>query len=182
MLGAQRRIEAEKGRVQLARRQWIPDPQLRVEAREFNGTSKAISEYDTGIFFTVPWANFSKYSAGVREAQRNLQDAEHQFEGAKTEVLGMVRTQVKRIETLAKNYRLYREQIVPLARQSIESARAGYESDKSGFLELNTVRRGAQDAESAMLQLLTDHEAAMAELDAMIGRSEIGAAKSKPNR
>lgn len=169
VLSAGRRIEAEKGRVQLARRQWIPDPQVRVEARQFKDAG-GIQEYDTGVFFSVPWVNFKKYSAAVREAQRNQEDAERQLESARVEVLGMVRTQVKRITTLAKNYQLYRDQIVPLARQSIESARAGYESDKSSFLELITVRRGAQDAESAMLQLLTDHQAAVAELNAMIGR------------
>ena len=169
ILSATRRIEAEKGRVQLARRQWIPDPQVRVEARQFKDAG-GIQEYDTGVFFSVPFVNFSKYSAAVREAQRNQEDAERQLEAARVEVLGMVRTQVKRIATLAKNYALYRDQIVPLARQSIESARAGYESDKSSFLELITVRRGAQDAESAMLQLLADHQAAVAELNAMIGR------------
>lgn len=169
VLSAARRIEAEKARVQLARRQWIPDPQVRVEARQFKDAG-GIQEYDTGVFFSVPFVNFSKYSAAVREAQRNQEDAERQLEAARLEVLGMVRTQVKRIATLAKNYELYRDQIVPLARQSIEAARAGYESDKSGFLELTTVRRTAQDAESAMLQLLTDHQAAIAELNAMIGR------------
>ena len=169
IVSGERRIEAEKNRVQLARRQWIPDPQFRVEARQLSGAGGGIQEYDTGVFINVPWVNFRKYSAGVREAQKNLEDAERQLGAAKVEVLGLVRDQLKRIATFAKNYELYRDQIVPLARQSIESARAGYESDKSGFLELITLRRTSQEAESAMLQYLADHQAAIAELEAIIG-------------
>ena len=169
IVSGERRIEAEKNRVQLARRQWIPDPQFRVEARQLSGAGGGIQEYDTGVFINVPWVNFRKYSAGVREAEKNLEDAERQLGAAKVEVRGLVRDQLKRIATFAKNYELYRDQIVPLARQSIESARAGYESDKSGFLELITLRRTSQEAESAMLQYLADHQAAIAELEAIIG-------------
>ncbi len=167
---AQILVTAEKGRVQLARRQWIPDPRLRVEAREFR-QSGGIQEYDTGIFFEVPWVNFSKYSAAVTETEKRLEAAEREYEATRTEIIGLVRDQLTKIETAAKNYRLFRDNIAPLANQSVESTRSSYESDKTSFLELVTVRRTLQDVDSTQLQHLVDHEVAVAELDAIIGRT-----------
>jgi len=165
---AQHAITAEESRLQLAKRQWIPDPQLRVEARQFNGRS-GIQEYDTGVFFNVPWGNFGKYSAGVSEAQKSVEMAQQQLETARTETLGLVQDQLKKIETAARNYELFNGKIVPLARQAIESTRAGYESDKTGFLELITARRTLQEAQSSALNQLAAHQAAIAELRAIIG-------------
>jgi outer membrane protein, heavy metal efflux system len=165
---AQKAVEAEQGRVQLARRQWFPDPRVRVEARQFNGAN-GIQEYDTGIFFNVPWGNFAKYSAGVSEARNTLQKSRLDLEAARSEVLGLVRDQLKKIETAARNYELFQNKIVPLARQTVESTRAGYVADKTGFLELITARRNLQDAQSAALDHLAEHQVAIAELRAIIG-------------
>lgn len=165
---AQNAVAAERARLQLARRQWIPDPQMRVAARQLDGRS-GIQEYDTGVFFSVPWVNFRKYSAGVAEAQNSVQKAERELEATRIETLGLVRDQLKKIETAARNYELFSGKIVPLARQAIESTRAGYEADKTGFLELITARRNLQDVQSAALDQLATHEVAIAELEAIIG-------------
>ena len=165
-----RKIEAEKARLQLARRQWIPDPAFQIKAREFPG-APGIKEYDTGIVFSVPWTNGNKYSAGVAEAAESLSSAWHEYEAARTEAAGLVRDQLKKIETFAANYRLFHDQITPTARMSVESTRAGYETDKSSFLELITARRTLQDIESAGLNQLVEHQVAIAELEAIVGVS-----------
>ena len=165
---AQHAITAEESRLQLARRQWIPDPQLRIEARQFNGGS-GIQEYDTGVFINVPWVNFGKYSAGVSEAKKSVEMAQQQLAAARTEMLGLVQDQLKKIETAARNYELFNGKIVPLARQTIESTRAGYESDKTSFLELITAQRTLQEAQSSALHQLAGHQVAIAELRAIIG-------------
>lgn len=167
---ASRSIDAEKSKHDLAKRQWIPDPQLRVEARQFNGAG-GINEYDTGVFFSVPWPNAVKYSAGVAEAEKGLEKAKREYDAAQSETLGMVRDQLKKIDTSAQNYRLFTDKLVPLAQQAMQATRASYESDKTTFLELLTTRRTSQDVESAALQHLVDHEVAIAELDAIIGRA-----------
>ena len=166
---ARHRIDAEKARVQLAKRQWIPDPRLRVEARQFPGNG--IQEYDTGVFFEMPWTNFRKYSASVAEAKNGLEVAEQELEAIRTEVRGLVRDQLTKIQTAAHNYDLFRHDISPLARQAVEANRSSYESDKTSFLDLVTARRTLQDVDSAQLQHLIDHEVAVAELDAIIGQT-----------
>jgi len=178
---AQHAIAAEESRLQLAKRQWIPDPQFRVEARQFNGRS-GIQEYDTGVFVNVPWVNFGKYSAGVSEAQKGVDMAQQQLVAARTEMLGLVQDQLKKIETAARNYELFNGKIVPLARQAIESTRAGYESDKTSFLELITAQRMLQEAQSSALNQLAAHQVAIAELRAIIGSDSSTADATRPKR
>jgi outer membrane protein TolC len=170
LLMAWRKIEAEKARLQLAHRQWIPDPAIQIKAREFAGKT-GIQEYDTGIFFSVPWANERKYSAGVAEAEESLASARHEYEAAQTAASGLVRNQLKKIETFATNYRLFHDRIAPIARSSMETTRAGYETEKSSFLELITARRTLQEIDSASLNQLIEHQVAIAELEAILGVS-----------
>lgn len=170
VLMASRKIEAGNAQLQLAHRQWIPDPAIQIKARQFTGYP-SIREYDTGIAFSIPWANFTKYSAGVAEASDSLADARYQYEGARTEAVGLVRDQLKKIDTFAANYRLFHEQILPTATLAMKTTRAGYETDKNSFLELITAQRNLQEVESSALNQLIEHQVAIAELDAVIGKS-----------
>ncbi|XHR30319.1 MAG: TolC family protein [Chthoniobacteraceae bacterium] len=171
VLAAWRKIEAEKARLQLAHRQWIPDPALQIKAREYPGRS-GVQEYDTGITFSVPWTNFRKYSAGVAEAKANVESARAEYAAAQAEASGLVRDQLQKIDTAAANYRLFHDRIAPTARLSVEAARSGYETDKSSFLELLTAQRTLQDVDSAALAQLAEHQVATAELEAVVGVSK----------
>jgi outer membrane protein TolC len=168
---AQNRIDAERFRLELANRQWFPDPALNVKAQRYNSAAQAVSEVDVGISIPVPWLNWKKYSAGVLEARETVENAEREFGATRIETLGLVRDQLKKIQTLANQYELYHDNILPLARQTVEATRAAYEASTGGFLELITARRTLQDAESAALNRLAEYEAAVAELDAIIGRA-----------
>ena len=170
---ARRRVEAEKARLQLANRQWFPDPALNVKAQRYNDASQAVSEVDVGVSFPIPWTNWKKYSAAVVEAQKSVETAEQEFEASRTEALGFVRDQLKKAQTSAAQYRLYSTQILPLARQTVEASRSAYETSTGGFLELVTARRTLQDAESAALNHVADYETARAELDALVGRETL---------
>jgi outer membrane protein, heavy metal efflux system len=168
---AQNRIDAEKFRLELANRQWFPDPALNLKAQRYNSAAQAVSEVDVGISIPVPWLNWNKYSSGVLEARKSVEGAEREFGAARMETLGLVRDQLKKIQTSAKQYELYRDDILPLARQAIDATRSAYEASTGGFLELITARRTLQDAESAALNRLVEYEVAIAELDAIIGRA-----------
>jgi outer membrane protein TolC len=168
---AQNRIDAERFRLELANRQWFPDPALNVKAQRYNSTAQAVSEVDVGVSIPVPWPNWRKYSAGVLEARKSVEDAEREFGAARIETLGLVRDQLKKIQTSADQYKLYQDNILPLAQQTIDATRAAYEASTGGFLELITARRTLQDAESAALNRLVEYETEIAELDAIIGRA-----------
>jgi outer membrane protein TolC len=162
-------VDAEKFRLELANRQWFPDPTLNLKAQRYNDASQVVSELDVGVSFSLPWLNRKKYTAAVLEARKSLESAQREFDSTRTEALGMVRDQLKKIQTAGSQYELYRDKIVPLAQQTVEASRAAYEASTGGFLELITARRTLQDVESMALNRLADHEVAIAELEAITG-------------
>ena len=175
---ARNRIEAEKARVQLAGRQRLPDPVFNVKAGRYNDTGQAVSELDVGVSIGLPFLNPRKYSAGITEAQRNLEAAEQEFDAARSETLGLVRDQLKKIETAAHHYELCRDKILPLASQTLKSQRAAYEASSSNFLELIGAERVLQDIESNTLNYLAEYRIGLAELDAIVG---LGDATARQN-
>ncbi len=172
MQRAQNRVEAERFRVELANRQRFPDPTLDVQAQRYNEAGQAVSELDVGVSIGLPFLNARKYSATVTEARRNFESAQHELEAMRTETLGLVRDQLKKIETAAHHYELYSDKILPLARQAVQSNRVAYETSSANFLELITAQRVLQDVESAHVNHLADYQVAVAELDAIVGIEE----------
>jgi outer membrane protein TolC len=67
---AQNRVDAERFRLELANRQWFPDPALNVKAQRYNSAAQAVSEVDVGVSIPIPWVNWKKYSAGIVEGGR----------------------------------------------------------------------------------------------------------------
>ena len=166
---AEAKIDMEKSRLQLARREWIPDPALSVKAQRYNGTTQSVSELDAGVSFTVPWFNFRKYSAGVREAHENVGAAEQARDRSEKEALRLLRDQLQTIETALHHVELFRDKIVPQAQQSFEANRLSYESGKASFLDWITSQRNLRDLEAMARQHLTDYQVAIAELEAIVG-------------
>jgi outer membrane protein TolC len=143
---AEQRAKAEEARLQLAHCQWNPDPQVRMEARHFSGNGSTFTEYDTGIFFSVPWANPRKYSAGLREAEQMVKVMRREIEGERTSALGILRDQLRKIGALRRQYELTREELLPLARKTTGALRFNYEADKATCIELLNAQRMSHDA------------------------------------
>ncbi|HEY6170605.1 MAG TPA: TolC family protein [Verrucomicrobiae bacterium] len=168
---AQRRIDSAEARVGLAKKAWVPDPEIRVEARQVHGAGSFISEYDTGIFFNIPWVNRGKYRGAIAEAEKGRESAEHTLTALQSAALGAVRDQLKKVETARQRYTLFHDRLVPLARQTVDAARAAYVSGRGAFIEVITALRTVREVESMLLQQQAEYLVAVAELDAAVGRS-----------
>jgi len=166
---AQAKTDMEKSRLDLARRNWIPDPAVTVQAQRYNDSRQAASELDAGVSFTVPWVNPGKYSAAVREAKENLAAAEHGLDQTNAESLGLLRNALQRVHTAKHHVELFREKLVPQARQAFEANQFAYETGKASFLEWITAQRNLRDLEAMGQQHVADYYAALAELEAVVG-------------
>ncbi len=162
-------VTGAKAKLELAKREWIPDPALSLEAQRYNGASQVASEVGIGISFNVPWLNGKKYRAGEREAQSGVDAAQRALEGARTEALGMLRNQLQKIETFQHHVELFESRLLPLARQAVQTNRTNYEGGKTGFLELVVSDRGLREVEAVSRQHLADYQMAVAELEALVG-------------
>jgi cobalt-zinc-cadmium efflux system outer membrane protein len=166
---AQAQVEAEREKVQLARREWIPDPAISVQGQRYNDTQHIASEFNTGISFSIPWVNFGKYSAGTKEAQSNLAAARAELDRMQKESLGLLRVQLQKIETTHHHAKLFQKQILSQAEKAFAASRSAYESGKGKFSEWFTAQRLLRETQATALKHLTDHEIAIAELEGIVG-------------
>ncbi|MDP9292328.1 MAG: TolC family protein, partial [Verrucomicrobiota bacterium] len=166
---ARDKIEAEKSRLQMAHREWIPDPALSLRATRYNDAAQTVSELSAGVSFSLPWVNYRKYSAGTREAEKNIGAAQQVLDGAEKEAIRLLRDQLQKIETTHHHVELFRDEILPQAQQAFEATQLGYESGKSGFLDWITAQRTLRDAQATARAHLADYQIALAELDGIVG-------------
>src|SRR5438552_16130549 len=95
--------------------------------------------------------------------------AEYELESARKETLGLVRDALQKVETFHHHVELFRDRIVPMARQNVTATRLAYETDKTGFLSLIDAHRTLQEVEGMYWNHLTDFLTGLAELEAVAG-------------
>ncbi|CAN5743906.1 hypothetical protein BH09VER1_BH09VER1_11040 [soil metagenome] len=162
-------IEAERQRVQLARREWIPDPAISVQGQRYNDSNQALSEIDTGVSFSIPWGNPKKYSAHTQEAKNNLAARQAELDQAQKESLGLLREQLQKIETTHHHLILYQGDILSQAQKNLEVSQAAYETGQSTFSEWITAQRLLREVQASALDQRTEYEISLAELEAIVG-------------
>jgi outer membrane protein TolC len=169
VLSAARKIDAANARLEAAKREWIPEPSLRVEANRYNDSSPAISEVMAGISINIPWLHPRKYRAAIEEANQMKISAEYELEAARSETLGEVRDALAKAETYHHHVELFRDRILTLARQSAAATRLAYETDRTSFLNLIDAQRTLQEVEGMYWSHLAEYLSALAELESVIG-------------
>jgi outer membrane protein TolC len=169
VLTASRKIEAAKARLEVAKRQWIPEPNLRAEASRYNDSAQGVSEVMAGVSISIPWLHPKKYRAAIEEANQLTIAAQYEYEAARNETLGMVRDSLGKLETYHHHVELFHDRILVLARQSATSARLSYETDKAPFLNLIDAQRTLQESEAMYWDHVNDFLIAVAELESIIG-------------
>ena len=166
---AQAKVTAARAKLELAKREWIPDPTVSLDAERYNAASQFVSQVGGGVSINVPWLNGKKYRAEEREAQGELSAGESEFVSAQTESLGLLRNQLEKIETLHHHLELYSDNLLPAARQTVASYQADYETDKATLLVLLSSQRNLRELETMYYQDLTDYRVAIAELESLVG-------------
>jgi len=169
LLAASKKIEAARARLEASRRNWIPEPSLRLTADRYNGASQAVDDVMAGVAFNLPWFQREKYAAATRENREMLSGARYELDALRTETVRMVREQLTKIQTFRHHYELIRDKVAPLARQSIEASRISYEAGQAGLTQVLAARKNALESESMLLQHLTDYQIALAEITAVAG-------------
>jgi outer membrane protein TolC len=98
----------------------------------------------------------------------------------------MLRDQLQKIQTMHHHIELYRDQLLPRARQTVSSYQADYETDKATLIQVLTSENNLRELETMYNQDLTDYRVAIAELESLIGTDLNGrdqsSHSSKPGR
>ena len=174
-------LTSAQAKLELAKREWIPDPTVSFEGQRYNDASQAVSQVGGGVSISLPWLNGKKYRAEEEEARSGVDAAESELISAQTEALGLLRNQLQKIETLHHHIELYRGNLLPTARQTVTSYQADYETDKTTLLMLLSAQRSLFDLETMYAHHLADYQTALAELDALVGSDQKVSEQGKSN-
>ena len=169
VLAAGVKKEAAHARLLAAKREWIPDPSLRVEASHYNDSAPLVSEVMAGVAINIPWVNHRKYRAAIDEARQMEAGAEYDEESAKNDTLGLVREALNKVETLHHHVELFRDRVLVLARQNASATRQAYETDKAPFLNLIDAQRTVREVEGMYWNHVAEYLTALAELESVVG-------------
>ena len=136
-----------------------------VEYMQEDGTSDT---WASAITTNIPWL-WTKNRSKVKESEENLHAAKSDYRFIFDKTLFEVKDYLVKIRSTESTVNLYKTRVIPDARQSLESARIGYESDRVDFLALIDSERLLLDSTLLYYRALTDFEQNLANLEKAIG-------------
>ena len=135
-----RQIKQAEATVASTRRQRLPDISAGLEARNYTGDGS----FRQGILLfsmNVPWVNAGKYRSEVRRDEAKLKAAELDLVDYELSVREEVHQLTVKIDAARREAVLYRDQIIPRSQSALESARSGWEANRSTFRDVLDARR-----------------------------------------
>ena len=160
---------------ELARKEYYPDVTLGLSYIE-TGSAVMPGVSDSGkdpvmvgVSVNLPiW--FGKYRAGEREAARRRWAAIKE----KADRTNLLSYRAKRVlfdfRDAERKISLYRDTLLPLARESLKTTEAGFAAGTSSFLDLIDTQRVMLEFELSYERALTDHAQRLAELEMLVGQ------------
>jgi outer membrane protein TolC len=168
------RIEAYRQRLKLAKLNRLPDLTLSLtyNAVDDSGLSPVADGKDQwwlGFGFNLPvWGD--KLDAAEREARYGLMSGVAELTDQQNTIAFRVQDTMARVDTQQRLAILFRDVIVPQARQTVDASASAYRAGKMEFLTVVDNWRRLLDYELMYHQSLSQFEQALAELQQVIGR------------
>jgi cobalt-zinc-cadmium efflux system outer membrane protein len=162
----QKRIEAERARVALARALRRPDPSLSgtltYDAQpEFNVGWRA------GVAIALPILTTGRADVAVAEATLNRAIADR--EARVLQVTGAVSAAVSRATSARQAVQRYQTEILPASLQVEQMAQESYQSGQTGLPALLQTVQAAREVRQRALQAGLDYQLALADLERAMG-------------
>jgi outer membrane protein TolC len=140
-----------------------------VALRKRNGSGRLVQEYDTGVTFSLPWANGTRNRAERLEARLMTEAAAHERAAVEQGVLCRVTTRFHLLASLRDCCALFRDSVLPLARRSLEATLIAYEANQVPFSDVIESHRRWLDAGAGLVSRNRDFFLGQAELDYAAG-------------
>ncbi len=168
-------VNASQSAYRLARREYWPDFTLSASyrIRDEVKMDPVMGEdfFSASAAINIPLYFWSKQKKKVQEKALGLESSRQQYEDAKNQVKFMASKLFYSLDKFKGEIELYQTAILPQARQSLESARSGYQVDKVDFLTLLNNQVTLFNYEIAYHQALSSYFKTIAKLEEMVGSS-----------
>ena len=121
-----------------------------------------------GLSFTVP-IDQGKYRASVDAARARARRSASTLEDQRASMLADLAADYASVQEAAQSLALYRDELVPLARDTLEVARADYGSGRGDFLNVLTAEQRRLDIEIGLARTQSEYFQRLAELEQVSG-------------
>jgi outer membrane protein, heavy metal efflux system len=119
-----------------------------------------------GINIPIPNA---RRRAAVDQARHRVDEASQRRESAADKILEEIHATSARLSGLEQQHTLFRDSILPLARDAYDAADAAYRSGQTTFVDLIDVQRTLIAARRDMLRIERDYNLSLADLERAMG-------------
>jgi len=169
-------VEKEKKAIELAAKEYYPDLTLGLEAVD-TGPAEMGSPADSGkdpvaasFSINVPiW--LGKYRAGARESEARHAAAAQALTERRNTLIADGKMALYGYRDAERKIDLYRDGLLPKARQSLEVSLQGFEAGIGSFLAVIDAQRTLLEFELSLERALTDRAERLAELDRLVGEA-----------
>jgi cobalt-zinc-cadmium efflux system outer membrane protein len=161
-------IGARVAEAKLAKREYFPD--LSVNAGYNSLWEDSDKRTLVGVAINVP-LQLGRRRAALNQARAKQRETEARLEELRARVLLEVSEAYDELEETRHVVRLYASSILPAARESLETARSGYETGANDFLTLVATEKSLHLAELTYEQALTTFQQGRARLEHALGES-----------
>ena len=160
--------------VDLTRRQRLPDVSVGLEGRNYSGDG---SFRQGALVFSMglPWFNAGKYRSEITRDQAKLKAAELDLADYQFSVREDVHHLTVKIDAARREALLYRDEIIPRSESALESARSGWESNRSTFRDVLEARRMWLDGQLSYARALAEQYQMLSELVLCCGLGDLDA-------
>jgi len=172
--GLEADIAKQRAAVDLAKKNYYPDITLGVDYIDTG--SARIHTSDSGkdpvlakVSINLPiW--YAKYRASEREAKARLRAARRSVQNRGNALSAQVKLTLFKFRDAERKIDLYRDTLVPKARQSLRATETAYKGGKMNFLDLVDAQRVLLVFQLAYERALADRAQRLAELEMLVGR------------
>jgi outer membrane protein TolC len=126
-----------------------------------------------GVSITVP-LDQDKYRAAIDAARAGARRAASTLQDQRASLLADLSATYASTQEAAQSVALYRDELVPLARTTLEVARTDYGSGRGDFLSVLTAERHRLDTELALARMESEYFQRLAELERASGGGLFG--------
>jgi outer membrane protein TolC len=161
---ALRELDAARARLAVVRKNRAIDPEVSFTARQMNNSGQVLSSYDTGISFSVPWANPGRTRAELVEARSRITAARAEADASEAEIAGRVAAAHARASASFTQVKRYQDEILPLSRAYADSARRDYETGRATLPSVFAAQRMTLETELQFATARAEQALATAEL------------------
>jgi outer membrane protein TolC len=168
---AEARVRARVAGVDLARREFLPDFNL-VAMYDGVWQERELRPF-VGFEINVP-LRLARRRAALREAEALLEQARNEQAGTEDAIRLELASGADRVEEARHVVHLYRDRLLPAARDQVEAAHAGFETGRNDFQALIEAERALRDAELGHEEALVALSRRLAELERARGRLPAG--------